>query len=533
MSPALLRAPVTTVLGYVETWRAPDLRHPVLDQDRLNRRYRQLLAVGLVLVASLVGLWKLDRDASSWRDETVSYAVAKRTSGELWLLVQNIDAVHGLYYFLAHLALGVWDDGVLTLRVLSVLGTVTAVLGVYAIGTRLGDPATGFLAGVAFLCVPQVQFYAQEARSYALVSAAVVWATWFFVRVLQDRRRRWWVGYAGLLLLGGWLHVFSLLVILAHAVTLWHDGHLRRLGRRWLVVVAFVGCAVAPLAVVSAGQASAQLDWLGRPSFQDWLGFVVPAAVAAALGVVLRRHEAGEARAVTLSTLGVPLLIVPAGFLLTVSLAQPWYVDRYVLYCMSGLALVVGQALRHWQRILRVEAVAERRRRKLYATAAVAFALFSALGPWYWQMRSAASRTDTVESYWGLTVTVPGDPEAVLFQPARRRVWVLARPAAFGPLDDIALEQTPAASGTLYGVEASPDVIRQRMLRHREINVLRDRPGQPLDNTPAEITKRAVLRRHYQLCWVIPVNGGESAIFIRRDTAATNPLCTPGRDIYS
>lgn len=531
-SSALLQGSVTMVLSYLKTWGAPGLRHPVLDRDRLNRWYRQLLGVLLVLLVGLVTLWKLDRDASSWRDETVSYAVAKRSLGELWLLVQNIDAVHGLYYFLAHFTLGVWDDGVLTLRVLSVLGTLTAVLGVHAMGTRLGDPATGFLAGVAFLCVPQVQFYAQEARSYALVSAAVVWATWFFVRALQDGRHRWWAGYAGLLLLGGWLHVFALLVILAHAVTLWHSGHLRRLGRRWLLVIAFVGCAVAPLAVVSAGQAPAQLDWLGRPGLQDWLGFVVPAAVAVALGALLHRRGADAARAVTLPAIGLPLLIVPAGFLLTVSLLHPWYVDRYVLYCMSGLALLVGQALRHWQLILRSQAPA-RRRRKLYATAVVACVLFSAFGPWYWQVRSAASRTDTVESYWGLTVTVPGEPEPVLFQPARRRAWVLARPAVFGPLDDIALQQTPAASGTLYGVEAPPDVIRQRMLQHREINVLRDRPGQPLDNTPAELTKREVLRQHYQLCWVIPVNGGESAIFIRRDAAATNPLCAPGRDIYS
>ncbi|MFC5218789.1 glycosyltransferase family 39 protein [Streptomyces coerulescens] len=519
------------MLSRLEMWGAHDLRHPVHDRDRLNRRHRRLLLALLVLLVGLVGLWKLDRDASSWRDETVSYAVAKRSLGELWLLVQNIDAVHGLYYFLAHLVLAVWDDGVLSLRALSVLGTLTAVLGVHAIGSRLGDPATGFLSGLAFLCVPQVQFYAQEARSYALVSAAVVWATWFLVRALQDGRRRWWAGYAAMLLLGGWLHVFALLVVLAHAVTLARSGHLRRLGWPWLLGVAFAGGAVAPLAVVSAGQASAQLDWLGRPSPQDWLGFVVPAAVAAALGVWLRRRDAGPAGAVTLPAIGVPLLIVPAGFLLTVSLVHPWYVDRYVLYSMSGLALLAGQALRHWQLILRADPA--RRRRRLYATAAVAFALSSALGPWYWQLRSPVSRTDTVESYWGLTVTVPGDPEPVLFQPARRRVWVLARPAVFGPLDDIALMQTPAASGTLYGVEAPPDVIRQRMLQHREINVLRDRPGQPLDNTPAEIAKREVLRRHYQLCWVISANGGESALFIRRDAAATDPLCAPGRDIYS
>lgn len=530
---SLLRDAGQAVFSILETQAAHDLRHPVHDERRLNRRYRRLLTVLLVLLAGLVSLWKLDRDASSWRDETVSYAVGRRSLGELWHLVHNIDAVHGLYYFLAHLVLAVRDDGVWTLRALSVLGTLTAVLGVHAIGSRLGDPATGFLAGVVFLCVPQVQFYAQEARSYALVSAAVVWATWFFVRALQDERRRWWVGYAVLLLLGGWLHVFALLAALAHAVTLWRSGRVRRLGWRWALVTASVGCAVSPLAVVSAGQASAQLDWLGRPSLHDWLGFVVPAAVATALGVWLHRQDPVPPRAVTLQAIGVPLVTVPAGFLLTVSLVHPWYVDRYVLYGMSGLALLAGQAARQWQRIVREQTDPARRRRRLGATAAAAFALFSSLGPWYWQLRSPVSRTDTVESYWGLTVTVPGDPEPVLFQPARRRAWVLARPTAFGPLDDIALRQTPAASGTLYGVEASPDVIRQRMLRHREINVLRDRPGQPLDQTPAEITKREVLRRHYRLCWVTPVNGGESAIFIRRDAAPTNPLCAPGRDIYS
>ncbi|QOV33856.1 glycosyltransferase family 39 protein [Streptomyces ferrugineus] len=527
------RISATAMLGYLELRGACDLRHPVHDRDRVNRWYRCLLAALLALLVGLVGLWKLDRDASSWRDEAVSYDVGKRSLGELWLLVQNIDAVHGLYYFLAHVSLAVWDDGVLTLRVLSVLGTLLAVLGVYAIGSRLGDPATGFLAGFAFLCVPQVQFYAQEARSYALVSAAVVWATWFFVRALQDGRRRWWAGYGGLLLLAGWLHVFALLVLLGHAVTLWCSGRLHRLGRRWLSTTAFVGCAVAPLAVVSAGQAAEQLEWLGRPGVQDWLGFALPVAAALALSVPLRRRRETPARAVTLPAVGLPLLIVPAGFLLVVSLARPWYVDRYVLYGMSGLALVVGQALRHWQLVLRAEADPARRRRRLYATAATGFVIFSALGPWYWQQRTPASRTDSVESYWGLTATSPDDPEPVLFQPARRRVWVLARPAVFGPIDDIALQQTPAASGTLYGVEASPDVIKRRMLRHREINVLRDRPDQPRDNTPAEIVKREVLRRHYQLCWVIPVNGGESAIFIRRDAAPEDPLCAPGRDIYS
>ncbi|MEU6556364.1 hypothetical protein ABZ915_39885 [Streptomyces sp. NPDC046915] len=131
------------------------------------------------------------------------------------------------------------------------------------------------------------------------------------------------------------------------------------------------------------------------------------------------------------------------------------------------------------------------------------------LGVVYWQDRLPSSRTDMVESFWGLTVTEPGEVEPIVFQPARRRAWILGRPAFFGPLDDIALKQTPQTSGTLYGVEEPPDVIRRRMLEHPRLTVLRDRPGQPQDQTPAEITKRTVLHRYFQLCWAIPVRGGQ------------------------
>ncbi|MEU8971866.1 hypothetical protein AB0D11_21780 [Streptomyces monashensis] len=156
----------------------------------------------------------------------------------------------------------------------------------------------------------------------------------------------------------------------------------------------------------------------------------------------------------------------------------------------------------------------------------------SALGAVYWQDRLPSSRVDTVESFWGLTVSEPGESNPVLFQPARRRAWILGRPAYDGPLDDIALKRSPQASGTLYGVEESSDVIRRRMLRYPELTVLRDRPGRPQDQTPAEITKRAVLHQYFRLCWVIPMRGGEWTTYVRRDHAATDPLCAPGRDIH-
>ncbi|WP_420033471.1 glycosyltransferase family 39 protein [Streptomyces sp. cg28] len=515
----------------------PDLRH-------LERRYRQTLAALLVAVTVALGTWSIGRDGSSWRDETVSYAVGRRSVGELWHLLHNIDAVHGLYYFLAHLVLAVRDDGIVSLRAVSVAGTVAAVLGVNAIGRLLDGPQTGFLSGLAFLCVPQVQFYLQEARSYALVAASVVWATWFLLRALHDSRRVWWCGYAGLLVWAGWLHEFALLVLLAHGITVWRGGRLASHGKCWLAAGAVAGALVSPLAVISARQAEAQLDWLGRPGLGEWLAWGIPALLAVALSVRpwwRGSPQAGPApgptgaasRPVGVQAVALPLLIAPAGFLLVVSFVHPWYVDRYVLYCWAGLALVIGYAVRRAQFAIPAMPDSRRRRRVVRCAVACALAGGCVLGVAFWQERLPASRVDTMEGFWGLTANAPGERTPILFQPARRRAWILGRPAYEGPVDDVALGRTPQASGTLYGVEAPPRVIRERMLRHPELIVLRDRPDQPQDRSTAEITKRSVLREYFQLCWVIPLHGGEWTIYVRRDRAVSDPLCAPGRHIYS
>ncbi|MYR63320.1 hypothetical protein GTY54_46380, partial [Streptomyces sp. SID625] len=115
---------------------------------------------------------------------------------------------------------------------------------------------------------------------------------------------------------------------------------------------AAVLAALLPLAVLSARQADRQLGWLGRPSAALWLQYAAVAAVCALLARWLSRDgtgepgRGGEARGrVTLVRLGLGLAVLPAGLLMTVSLVKPWYVDRYVIYGMTGAALLAGAAL--------------------------------------------------------------------------------------------------------------------------------------------------------------------------------------------
>src|SRR5258706_11492490 len=119
-----------------------------------------------------------------------------------------------------------------------------------ALGRRLaqasglpGPRAAGLLAGLALTAVPLTTRYAQEARPYALTTLFAVLATYALVRAVASPRWPWWVLYAAALLLAGLFRLLSVLIVAAHAVSLWWarsqaGGEVTpQIMRRWLGAV--------------------------------------------------------------------------------------------------------------------------------------------------------------------------------------------------------------------------------------------------------------------------------------------------------
>jgi mannosyltransferase len=77
--------------------------------------------------------------------------------------------------------------------------------GVSAIGRRLVSVRAGLAGGLLFAVLPEVSWYAQDARSYAIVTALAVAASYLLVRVLESgASTRWLTAYAACLAaLGG------------------------------------------------------------------------------------------------------------------------------------------------------------------------------------------------------------------------------------------------------------------------------------------------------------------------------------------
>ncbi|MFJ3199538.1 hypothetical protein [Streptomyces sp. NPDC086989] len=412
-----------------------------------------------------------------WRDESVTWQVAHRPLGGTAELLGQVDAVHGLYYLLMHAVFQAWDGGLWALRLPSVAATALAAAGVAAIAHRLAGERAALCSGVVYAVLPPVQMYAQEGRSYALVAAAVVWATYL---MLRER----WAAYTAVLLLGCWLHEFAALALLAHAVT-------ARRSRGWRWSAAVVVLLLLPLAAVSVRQAERQLGWLGRPGWQDWAAYGVLAAAV----LLLARGPAAPRELVRVA---VPLALLPPGLLMAISLVHPWYVDRYVLYALAGLALLAGTRL-----------AAARRRRPWLLTAA----LLVPFGWWSVWLRTPDSRKDDVLAVAAAVRERARPGDAVLFMPSRRREWLLSSPELYGTLHDLALARTPAASRSLQGTELPAEQIWARLVDAPRVVALLDPADQPLDAYPREAVKRQTLASHFDLCSMDEVRGARIAVY--------------------
>ncbi|WP_081236381.1 glycosyltransferase family 39 protein [Streptomyces viridosporus] len=459
-------------------------------------------ATAVVVIAPLaltiaLGLWGIRRQNTLWGDESVTYQLAHRDLSQIWHTAQQVDLVHALYYTVMHEIFGLFGGGLLTLRLPSVLAMSVAASGVGLLALRLAGPRAGLLAGLVFPVLPQVQKYAQEGRSYAMVCALVAWATYALVVSVPHRARWRWAVYGFTMLLACLLHEFAVLALVAHGVTLVVSRVPRPVMRAWSVAAAGVVAGLLPLAIRSAGQAE-QVSWIGGPVRLHYF------LVVAVVGLVCARAPLGGRGPVRLSALAVPILVLPGLLLLIASLVKPLFVDRYVLYSNIGIALLLGALMEHFHR---------KQRSSRYVWIA-AVAVLAALVPPSLSLRTPQSRSDDATAI-GAAVHEAGRPgDGLLYLSGRHRILTAADPEDTRLLTDLALAQDPVSSNTLAGVELPAREIAARMLDFDRIVVVRAAGAHSLTD-PREQAKTSTLRRHFRAYGTTHVNGARVTVYVR------------------
>jgi hypothetical protein len=293
-------------------------------------------------------------------DEGLTYVYSERPLAEMLEIVTVTSPHPPLYYALMHGWLALAGGTEYALRFPSVIVGVLLVAAVASLGRLVLDSRLGVVA--AFLAAVNAYqiFYAQDARSYPLITLLGVLSTVCLWRALRGTGWRAWLGYAALITLAAYTHYYFFLVVgFQAAFVAWQAWQRRRFP--WPFVA--VGAAVAllylpwivlswglltsyrgagerpdllaamarPLLAFSGGQLLASpVTWLNGLSMAFWLGL-------GAVGLWRTRRPAGLLVCLYLAT---PLVLVYLA-----SRFKRIFDERYLILASPAYLLLVGFGL--------------------------------------------------------------------------------------------------------------------------------------------------------------------------------------------
>ncbi|MCU7824364.1 glycosyltransferase family 39 protein [Kitasatospora sp. DSM 101779] len=324
---------------------------PVRLVGRLRRAAADVFWLWAPLLTLALGLRGSGRP-ELWRDELATWSAATRTTGQLFDMLQHVDAVSGTYYLLMHYWIAVVGDSATMLRLPSALAMAGSAVFVTLTARRLFDTRTAMIAGLLFAAVPSISRYAQEARAYAFVVLAVSAATWLLLRALERPTAGRWALYTAAVAVAGLFHMVSLVVLCPHALFAFWEWRRTR-DRRLLVgfplsaLVALV--PVVPLVFLGQRQVGRQISWLKTPwlqTFVDYWHNLFGSALVSGCILVLVAIPAGwprlRRRAFEVFLLaGLPIVVtwvVSHG-------PSVYFFDRYQLYTVPAWCILAAAGL--------------------------------------------------------------------------------------------------------------------------------------------------------------------------------------------
>lgn len=340
--------------------------------SRVNSRH--LVVIGLlVLIGFFIGAISLDAQ-SLWRDEVDALRFATAPRAELLASFLRPGWNGPLY----HLMLRGWISLIGTseygMRFFSLVFGLLSVPLIYALGRRLFNPSTGVIAAVLTMGSPYLIWYNQEVKMYTLVLTLALLAIYSLRRALDTGSWRWWVTQFTATALALYVHILAALLIpvqLLMCVVWWS-----RLRKRWqAALISLAGLTVpylplviwqAPLAlqvrdtgfsiyplhqmiVILLNGWSAGISGWGRPWTAVLMGILGGGALLAGVICFLVSRDAGEDSlpgVYVTDYLAITVwLSVPLGAIWLISLRQPLFTDRYLIWCAPAFYLFVALAL--------------------------------------------------------------------------------------------------------------------------------------------------------------------------------------------
>lgn len=433
-------------------WRGPAALPAALDP---------LIVAVLAAAISLAGAAR----PSFWYDEAATISASySRSLAQLWRMLGDVDAVHGLYYLLMHGWFQIFPPTEFWSRAPSGLAVGGAAAGVVVLGRQLSSRPVAVTSGALCAILPRTTWAGVEARPYAVSMMAAVWLSVLLLYAARRDGARVWAFYGVALAFSVFLDIYLVLMLAVHAAFIW--AFRRTALARFAVSSLLAGCAVAPFWALAVGQVR-QISWIapvgGRTiedvAIQQYFERSPPFAVLSALvvgaGILWATRWPLAQGDRQLLALAAAWLALPTGLILAWSAwAHPIYTPRYLSFTAPAMALVVGAC---------IAAVADRPGR---AAALVALFAVAAAPNYVRAQRNPYAKYGMDYSQVADLITAkaaPGDcllvNDTVSFMPAPMRPLMAARPDAYRKLIDLTLWQRATDRNDVFDTNLIPEVV--------------------------------------------------------------------------
>lgn len=313
---------------------------------------RSELAVFVTAVALACFLFLFRLGARSlWRDEGFSVFLVRLDLTQFLHLLRTREVNASPYFLLLRAWLHLGADEA-TIRLLSVVPAVGAVITIYYLGKRLFTPWVGAVSALFLALNTSLLSYAQQARGYSLAVFLVTLSSLLFVRQLQAGSPRNWVAYVLVSAVGAYTHFFVLLVLAAQWVSLLF---VKQRPRRSDLIAGAGGLALllAPLFTFLTTKHPNVLYWIPPLTAATLLKVFLflgggPTSFAYALlwlySIYLGVRGTKSQDAGAYAFLQIWLFLPPA-ITVCVSLIKPLLEERFLIICLPAGALLAAAAL--------------------------------------------------------------------------------------------------------------------------------------------------------------------------------------------
>ena len=350
-----------------------------------ERSYYLAALLLLILAAFLVRVASLDAQ-SLWRDEVDSLRFATVPGPELLSSFTRPGWNGPLYHLLLRGWIVLAGISEYAMRFFSLVFGVLGVPLIYALGKRLFSRPTGVISALLVTGSPYLVWYSQEVKMYTLVLALAMVAVYSLRRALDSGSWCWWATQFAATALALYVHILAVLLIpvqLLMCVARWSEARLRWRG----VLISFAGLTLpylplvlwqAPLAfqaritgfsayplhqmivILLNSWASGVTGWAGPWAAAPLVLLVGAALVAGTASLVPfvpsgneTESETGIAELLAL----VIWLFAPLLAIWVISLRQPLFTDRYLIWSAPAFYLLAARGLtpaisaRTWKRV--------------------------------------------------------------------------------------------------------------------------------------------------------------------------------------